>query len=166
DPPAVYVAAPSVESESQEAPQQEVTTDPADADPVNKIESSLKTVAAAVEELRGQVEALKAPIQTQKAQEVTEPAKLEVADNLDEKIALAVSKAFESFGLKNLVEEVQVMKSALEVVSNEPVDQSISVSKAKDTEDDDDPMTRFKKLKSEGQDPLSAALAAGYLKKK
>lgn len=166
DVPEGYAAAPKVESEAQEAQTQEVTTDPA-ADPVKSIESGLASVVAAVQKLQADVEAMKAPVEAQKSEESVEPANpVTVADDLDEKISLAVSKAFETFGLKAIVDEMQVVKSTMNEVLEAPAGQHISVSKAKDAEDENDPMTKFNRLKDEGQDPLSAALAAGYIRKK
>ena len=163
DVPPGYVAAPHSASETQEAPTQEVTTDPApSADPAGtNLLDLVAHLQDEVEKLRAAVEAQ--PVETQKAE--AEPA-TPVTVDMDEKIALAVSKAFESFGLKKIVDDMQVVKSAVEDVLETPVDQHISVRKAKDADDENDPMVKYNKLKAEGTDPIMAGLSAGYIRKK
>jgi hypothetical protein len=164
DVPPGYVASPSSESEQQEAVAQEVSTDPAQAEPAQSLQASIEALAQMVASLREQVEALQnPPVEAQKAQTeevVAEPAIPTEDEILNEKISIAVVKAFESLGLKKIADEVEVVKSTIADIASQPNNKSISVSKAKDPQDDNDPMAKFQRLKSSGKDSISAAFHA------
>lgn len=168
DVPAGYAAVTTPESEPQEAAPQDVAvvTEPVVAEPSDSLKTQIDALIAQIEALRGQVESLKAqpPVEAQKAlEEVTEPAIPEpVAEevSLDERIALAVTKAFETMGLATVAKEVEAVKSLVDEMSQQPNDKSISVIKAKDEQDMNDPMAKFKTLRESGKDSISAAFGA------
>lgn len=165
DVPEGYVAHPQSGSDTQDAPTQEVTTDPASADPVQKLTSTLNELLEQIRSAQSELETLKAknePVETQKAM-TAETATLDA--DLDTRIATAVAKAFETVGINALVKEVEVMKSSVESLSAQPADRSISVSKAKDEQDANDPVVRYKELIDSGLDPLTAAMSAAYKRK-
>lgn len=159
--PAGYVAAPNSEAVVQEETTQEVTTAPATSDPVDKLSNSIGDLLAQVQALQAELESLKKPVEAQKA--LTDTATQE--ENLDDRITLAVTKAFESLGLPTLVKELDVVKSSVQELASQPVDRSISVQKAKDEEDNNDPLVRFRNLKEKGFNPLAASIHAAYDKK-
>lgn len=148
----------------------------ADAETVAELNvaEQLAAVAAIVTELRSQVELLKADREAQKGttEVVVEPVILaadatEVNANavttVDEQVTLAISKALENLGfgsLSKIADELTVVKSGLADLAEQPVDRSISVSKAKDEEDQNDPFVRMRGLKEKGLDPLSAAFGS------
>lgn len=173
DVPDGYTVINPPESETQqEASQQEVTTAPAEAAPAQNLQSSVDSLAQMVEALRQQIEALRSPepVEAQKAQTeevVTEPVVTEPATpvqteevSLDEKIALAVTKALESTLAIKVTQEIDAVKSLINDLSEQPVDKSISVQKAKDAEDANDPHRKYSDLRQKGQDPIAAAFGA------
>lgn len=173
-----YIAAPTgVEGTQQEASQQEnsdAVADPAQSEDtslrgaVSDIAAAVGTLAKAVENLQTQVDDVKksGTQEVQKAEsEATPKADTGVQlspENLQTNIASAVKAAFDDLGLTKIMEDVEVMKSAVSDMSGQPVDKSISVQKAKDEQDNNDPLVRYRRLIDEGEDPIMAATSAGF----
>jgi hypothetical protein len=161
--PAGYAEHPTTAHEhAEEAVTEEVvTTEPAaEADPLASVIASLETLTASVSQLRSDVESLRAQPVQKAVEDTTTPA-VEVPD-MESLITLAVTKAMESLGLSTMADEIKVVKSSLEAIENQPFDRSIAVSKAKDTEDQNDPFVRMRKLRESGTDPISAATRVAY----
>ena len=170
DVPAGYVAAPHSEAVvHQEAQVAEVaSTDPQSADPVAKLAGSVEALLSQVQAIQAELATLKTPIEAQKAEADTatpQESEVEGDNDLDARIALAVTKALEATGFKTLVQELEVVKGSVQELASQPVDKSIAVQKAKDEEDDNDPHVRYRALRQGGTNPIRASLAAAYTPK-
>lgn len=164
DVPAGYTTHPATHVEEEVAAQpeaqQEVSTEPAPSQEIAELTNLVREVLSRVEKLE------QAPVEAQKAETVNEtPASsvtLATPENVDEKVALAVAKAFSDLGLTSYAEDMKVMKAGIEAIQSQPNDRSISVSKAKDSEDANDPYVKMRTLKEKGFDPIRAAVQAAY----
>lgn len=165
DVPAGYVTQPTVSEPQQEASSQ-VATDAETSDAVAELRTAVDSLTQGFADLRAAIEALQVPRDAQKS-EIEEPENSEQPEtpsdtNLDERIGIAVAKAFESLGLTSLVNDIAVVKSSIAELSEQPADRSISVKKAKDDTDPNDPLVRYRSLQNSGNDPIKAAFLAGY----
>lgn len=164
--PAGYVVAPH--SASVETPQENVQQEsqPAEADSVSRLASSVEALTNLVTQLRGDVDALRNQ-NVQKAEPDAQATSVALAhdEDIEARVTVAVTKAFtdqlEKLGLGTLVNEIQVVKSKIEELQMQPNDRSIAVSKAK-TEDANDPYVRMRRLVEDGLDPISAATRSAY----
>lgn len=149
-------------SNESEAPVQEVTTEPVVAEPNQNADlvAQISALTQLVQSLQADVAAIKnQPTSVQKAIEdepvVTAESVLPQQDeNLDQKISVAVTKAFSDLGIASQITNLQTV---LDTLSQQAQDKSFSVSKAKDDEDSTDPTVIMNKLIEEGADPLAAA---------
>lgn len=168
-----YVALPNTESTPQEASQQENSDAVADPAQNDDLAEKLATLQVAFDELKalvanqGTQEAKKAesePVVEETPVEVTkaDSSSQLSPEALQAQIVSAVKATFEELGIVKALKDVEVMKGAVEEMSGQPVDRSISVQKAKDSEDENDPLIRYKKLVEQGEDSIMAAMSTSF----
>lgn len=167
DVPAGYVAHPH-SGETPNPPQAEAVAPASDSDSVTRLASSVEALTNLVSQLRNDVDALRNQ-NVQKAEPDAQATSVTLAhdEDIEARVTVAVTKAFSdqlaNLGLGSLVDEIQVVKSKIEELQQQPNDRSISVSKAK-SEDENDPYVRMRRLKESGLDSISAAARSVYPK--
>lgn len=152
----------NVASEAKPEENQEVTTDPEKTSELDDIRSSIDQISELLSGLKSEVDNIQSSREVQKAQpeETPEATPEETSDDMNSRIAIAVASAFKELGLDKLSGEVEAVKSAVDEMSHQPVDKSISVRKAKDEEDENDPTVRYRRMIEDGVDPIRAGLMA------
>lgn len=167
----VAPATPNVESTEQEASQQENSDAVADPAQNDDLAAQLRKLQEAFDELKSMVagaqEAKKAESEPIVEETPVEVTKADTSSQLSPEaiqaqVVSAVKATFEELGLVQALKDVEVMKSAVEELSSQPIDRSISVQKAKDDSDDNDPLVRYRKLIEAGEDPIMAATSTGF----
>lgn len=164
DVPAGYVAVGGNNaSEAKPEEVQEVSTDPEVPSELDEVKSSINQISEMISTLKAEVDKIQSSREVQKAQpdEVQEATSENTSDDMNSRIAIAVAQAFKELGLDKISGQVEAVKSAVDEISSQPVDKSISVSKAKDEDDESDPTVRYRKLVDSGVDPIRAGLMVG-----